>query len=111
KSELLYDPRSIALASMCMSRSHRCASMRGLCARKVAGHRRALADHRNAAHLAAVQFDKGAYQRQAESGAAMPRSVGVTLEPVEHLVLDIGRDAGTAIGHGEDDAVFSSPGA
>ena len=42
--------------------------------REVAGHRRALADGRIDAHLAAMQFDEGAHQRQAEAGAAMPRS-------------------------------------
>src|SRR6266850_2751693 len=91
--------------------SFRGVAVRSLIDRKVARDGRAFADDRIDAHLASVQFDKGAHQRQAEAGAAMPRSVRVTLEPVEHLVLDIGRNAGTAIGHGEDDAVFGSPGA
>ena len=63
------------------------------------------------AHLAAMQFDKGAHQRQPEAGAAMPRAVGMAFEPVEHLVLDLGRNARAGIGHGEDDAVLGAPGA
>ena len=54
------------------------------------------------AHLAAMQFDEGAHQRQAEAGAAMTRAVGMALEPVEHLVLDVGRNAGAVIADGED---------
>ena len=65
--------------------------VRVLVDRKVAGDRGAFADHRIDAHLAAVQFDEGAHQRQAEAGAAMTRAVGVALEPVEHLVLDVSR--------------------
>ena len=35
----------------------------------------------------------------------------MAFEPVEHLVLDVGRNARTGIGHGEHDAVLGSPGA
>src|SRR6266852_4263088 len=93
---------------MWWERSFRGVAMRGLIARKVARHRRAFADARIDAHLAAVQFDKGAHQRQAEASAAMPRSMGAALEPVEHLVLDVGRNARTGIGHREGDALLSS---
>src|SRR5712671_1397314 len=103
--------RSQVQARISWDRSFCGVAMRSLVDRKVARDGRAFADDRIDAYLASVQFDKGAHQRQAEAGAAMPRSIGMTLEPVEHLVLDIGRDAGTAIGHGEDDAVSGSPGA
>src|SRR5216684_8343999 len=96
---------------MWWERSFSGVAMRSLIDRKVAGDGCAFADDRIDAHLASMHFDKGAHQRQAEAGAAMPRAVGMTLEPIEHLVFDIGRDAGTGIGHSEDDAVFGSPGA
>src|ERR1700734_3586878 len=96
---------------MSLDRSFRGVAMHGLIDRKVAGDGRALADDRIDAHLAAMQFDKGAHQRQAEAGAAMPRPVGMTLEPVEYLVLDVGRNARAGIGHRENDALFGSPGA
>src|SRR5664279_954057 len=41
----------------------------------------------------------------------MPRAVGMALEPVEYLVLDVGRNPRTGIGHVENDAVLGSPGA
>src|SRR5437763_11554803 len=85
--------------------------MRGLVSRKVARDGRALADDGINAHLASVQFDKGAHQRQPEARAAMPRAVGMAFEPVEHLVLDLGRNARAGIDHGEDDAVLAAPGA
>src|SRR5713226_4380076 len=100
--------RSTTLARMSWERSFRGVAMRSLIDRKVAGHGRAFADDRIDAHLASVQFDEGAHQRQAEAGAAMPRAVGVTLEPVEHLVFDVGRNTRAGIGHGENDAVFGS---
>src|SRR3954471_24336285 len=37
----------------------------------------------------------------------MLRAVGMALEPVEHLVLDIGRNAGTGIADAEYDVVLS----
>src|SRR6202522_2844647 len=103
--------RSVTPARMSWDRSFRGVAMHGLIDRKVAGDGGALADDRIDAHLAAMQFDKGAHQRQAEAGAAMPRPVGMTLEPVEYLVLDVGRNARAGIGHRENDAVFGSPGA
>ena len=36
----------------------------------------------------------------------MPRAVGVTFKPVEHLVLHVRRNPRTGIGHGEDHAVL-----
>src|SRR5450756_23990 len=98
--------RSGAPARMSWERSFRGVAMRSLIGRKVARDGRALADDRIDAHLASVKLDKGADQRQAEAGAAMPRAVGMALEPVEHLVLDVGRNARTGIGHRENDAVF-----
>src|SRR5450755_5026657 len=91
--------------------SFRGVAMRRLIDRKVAGHGRPPAYDQIDAHLASVQFDEGAHQRQAEAGTAMTRAVGIALEPVEHLVLDVGRNAGTGIGHGEDDVVLGPPGA
>src|ERR1700704_4582738 len=100
--------RSITPARMSWERSFRSVTMRGLIDRKVARDGRALADDRIDAHLASVQLDKRANQRQAEAGAAMPRARGMALEPVEHLVLDVGRNARTGIGHGESDVVLGS---
>src|SRR6202171_384089 len=96
--------RSEAPARMWWERSFRGVAMRSLIDRKIARDGRALADDRIDAHLASVQFDKRTHQRQAEAGAAMPRAVGMALEPVEHLVLDVRRNARTGIGDGEDDA-------
>src|ERR1700692_848342 len=96
---------------MSWERSFRGVAMRGLIDWEGAGHARTRADDRIDAHLASVQFDKGAHQRQAEAGAAVPRAVGVAFEPVEYLVLDVGRNARTGVGHGEDDAVFGPDGA
>src|SRR5438445_12902150 len=94
---------------MSQARSFGGVAMRVLVDREVAAHRRALADAGIDAHLAAVQFDKGAHQRQAEAGAAVPRAVGMALEPVEHLVLHIGWNAGAGIGHRENDAMLVPP--
>src|SRR5215471_11980357 len=41
----------------------------------------------------------------AEARAAVARAERVSLEPIEHLILYIGRDAGSAIGHREYDGV------
>src|SRR5258708_40057264 len=41
----------------------------------------------------------------------MARAVGMTFEPVESLVLDVGRNARAGIGYGENDAVLRSFGA
>src|SRR5918995_273151 len=79
---------------MSLIRSFGGVAMSVLVDRKVAGDRGALADHRIDADLAAMQFDKGAHQRQAEAGAAVTRAVRVALEPVEHLVLYVSRNAG-----------------
>src|SRR6267154_3729298 len=81
-------------------------AMRVLVDRKVARDRGALADHRIDAHLAAVQFDEGTHQRQAEAGAAVTRAVGMALEPVEHLVFHVSRNAGAGIADGDDHAML-----
>src|SRR5437868_371019 len=91
---------------MSWERSFRGVALYSLVGREVASDGRALADGRINTHLAAVQFDKGAHQRQAETGAAVPRPVGMALKPVEHLVLDVGRNAWTGIGHGKDHRVI-----
>src|SRR5207302_7565801 len=59
------------------------------------------------AYLAAMQLDKRALQGQAEAGAAVPRPVRVALEPVEHLVLDVRRNARTGIGYGKHDGMLA----
>src|ERR671930_916283 len=94
---------------MSWARSFGGVAMRVLVDREVAGDGGALAYHRIDAHLAAMQLDEGAHQRQAEAGAAVPRAVGVAFEPVEHLVLHLGRNAGAAIADGEDDAMLGPP--
>src|SRR6266403_3369917 len=91
--------------------SFRGVAMRRLIDRKIARDGRAFADDGIDAHLASVQLDEGAHQLQAEAGATVPRPVGMTLEPVEYLVLDVGRNARTGVGHAENDSVFGSPGA
>src|ERR1700726_1454994 len=96
---------------MSWDRSFSGVAMRNLIDRKLAGDGRAFADGRFEVPLASVQFDKRLPQRQAEPGAAMPRAVGMTFEPVEHLTLDVGWNAWSAIGDGEDDIVFGAPGA
>src|SRR5437764_14698948 len=92
---------------MSRARSFGGVTVRVLVDRKVAGDRGALADHRIDANLAAMQFDEGAHQRQAEAGAAVPRAVRVALEPVEHLVLHVSRNAGAGIAGGEDHAMHT----
>src|SRR5271154_5482788 len=87
------------------------ATMRRLVEREVAGDGRSFAEDRIDAHAASVQLDKGLHQRQTKPGAAVPRSVGMALEPVEHLVLDVGRNAGAPIGHGKDHMMVGAPGA
>ena len=56
--------------------------------RKVADDRGAFADHRVDAHLAAMQFDKGAYQRQAEAGAALllGGAIGNLIDPIQYAL-------------------------
>src|SRR5229473_6432975 len=103
--------RSQASARMSWDRSFRGVAMRSLIDRKVARDGRALAHDRIDAHLASMQFDERADERQAETGAAMPRAVGMTLEPVEYLILDIRRNSRPGVGHGENDAVLASSGA
>src|SRR3954468_4725941 len=93
---------------MSLARSFGGVAMRVLVDRKVTADRGALAHHRIDPHLAAVQFDKGAHQRQAEPGAAVPRAARAALTPLEYLVFHVWRDTGTAIGHREDDAVLAA---
>src|SRR5262249_14778585 len=69
--------------------------------REDAGHGGAAADRRLKRHRAAVQLDEGAHQGKAEARAAVAGAERMGLEPVEHLVLHVGRDAGPAVGHRE----------
>src|SRR6478609_9105507 len=101
--------RSPAPPRMSLMRSFGGVTMGVLVDRKIARHRRAFADHRIDLHLAAMQLDERAHQREAEAGAAVPRAVGMALEPVEHLVFDVGRNAGAGIGDRKNDAMLVSP--
>src|ERR1035437_3369488 len=62
--------------------------------REHAGHRGALPERGVDRHRAAVQLDERAHQREPEAGAAVLRAHRVGLEPVEHLVLRLRRNAG-----------------
>src|SRR3569623_2430627 len=86
-------------------------AMRGLVERKIANDPGAALDGRIEIHASAMEFHKGAHQRQAEARAAMPRAVGAALEPVEHLVLDVRRNAGAFVHDGKSHAVLGAPGA
>src|SRR5439155_13105273 len=66
--------------------------------REDAGDGGAAADRGVERHSAAVQLDKGAHQRQAKPGAAVARAERMSLEPIEHLVLHIGRNARAVVG-------------
>src|SRR5262249_35168884 len=80
-------------------------SLGGGVGRGDAGDRGAAADAGSDRPQAAVQPDERAHQGEAEARAAVARAERVSLEPIEHLVLYIGRDAGPAIGHREYDGV------
>src|SRR5256886_16225796 len=80
-------------------------SLGGVIEREDAGDRGAAADGGFERHRAAMQLDERAHQGQAEARAAVARAERMGLEPIEHLVLYIGRDAGPAIGHREYDGV------
>src|SRR6478752_69686 len=84
------------------SRSHSALGRRALGAMpegKDADDGGAAADGGFQRYRAAVQLDKRAHQREAETGAAMARAERMSFEPIEYLVLDIGRDARAAVGH------------
>src|SRR6266550_3391004 len=76
-------------------------SLVGLSEREHAGNGGATPDRRVERHRATVQLHEGAHQRQAEASAAMTRAEGVGLEPIEYLILHIGRDAGAMVGNRE----------
>src|SRR5215813_10551566 len=80
-------------------------SLGGVIEREDAGDRGAAADGGFERHRAAVQLHERAHQGEAEARAAVARTEGVSLEPIEHLVLHIGLDAGPEIGHREYDGV------
>src|SRR4029077_7862482 len=96
---------------MSQARSFSGVALHGLLKRKFADHSGPLARGRRETHVAAMQFDKGAHQRQAESGAAMPRALRMALEHVEGLVAELRRHARAGVGHGEDHATFGPSGA
>src|SRR5262249_8490501 len=77
----------------------------GMIEREDAGDRGAAADGGFERHRAAVQLHERAHQGQAEARAAVARAERMGLEPIEHLVLYIGRDARPAIGHREYDGI------
>src|SRR5271167_1794832 len=70
--------------------------------RKNAYHRSTLSRNRLDAHLAAMQLDEGAHDRQPETGAAMAGSLGVGFEPVEYLIFDLAGNTGTVVADRED---------
>ncbi len=74
--------------------------------REDAGHGGAAADRGIDRHRPAVQLDERAHQREAQAGAAVARAERVGLEPVEHLVADVGRDARALVGDHEHDRVL-----
>ena len=59
------------------------------------------------AHLAAVQLDQMAYERETDAEPAGPAGRrGIRLrEPLEHVGQELGRNAGTVVAHGEPDAI------
>src|SRR5262245_48571836 len=90
------------LAEQCGGRPDRGSRRRSLARlseREYAGDGGAASDRRVERHGAAMQLHKGAHQRQAKAGAAMSRAEGVRFEPIEYLVLHIGRDAGAVVGN------------
>src|SRR5262245_38965514 len=97
------------LTALCGGRpnrgSRRC-SLAGLPEREHAGDGGATPDRRVERHRAAVQLHKGAHQRQAEASAAMTRAEGVGLEPIEYLVLHIGRYSWTVVGNREHHGIL-----
>src|SRR2546427_8211688 len=80
-------------------------SLGGVIEREDAGDRGAAADGGFERHRAAVQLHERAHQGAAEARAAVARAERVSLEPIEHLALHIGRDAGSAIRHREYDGI------
>src|SRR5262245_41194690 len=86
-------------------RESRRRSLGALIEREDAGHRGAAADGGFERHRAAVQLHERTHQGEAEARAAVARAERMGLEPIEHLVLYIGRDAGSAIGHREQDGI------
>src|SRR5262247_388882 len=72
-------------------------SLGGMIEREDAGDRGAAADGGFERHRAAVQLHERAHQGEAEARAAVARAEGVSLEPIEHLALHIGRDASSAM--------------
>src|SRR5262245_26995432 len=77
--------------------------------REHAGDGGAATDRRFQRHRATVQLHERAHEREAEPGPAMARAERMGLKPVEDLVLDVGRDAGTTIGHREHHGILQPP--
>src|SRR5215471_11880073 len=80
-------------------------SLGGMIEREDAGDRGAAADGGLERHRAAVQLHERAHQGEAEARAAVARAEGVSLEPIEHLTLHVGRDARSAVRHREYDGI------
>src|SRR3954452_24316462 len=93
---------------MWSARSFGGVAMRRLVGREVADHDRAFAHHRVHLHLAAMQLDEGAHQRQPEPGATVTRTLRAAFEPVEDLVLHVGGYSRSGICHNEDHAALGA---
>src|SRR3954463_4479924 len=78
----------------------------GMAEREHAGDRGAAADGGVEGHRAAVQLDEGAHERKSEAGAAVMRAQGICLEPIEHPVLHVRRDAGALVRNREHQGVL-----
>src|SRR5215475_12524053 len=97
------------LAARCGGRRNRASRrgpLAGLSEREHAGHGGTAPDCRVERHRTAVQLHKGAHQRQAQASAAMTRAEGVGLEPIEYLILHIGRYSGTVVGNREHHGIL-----
>src|SRR3954449_3511302 len=69
--------------------------------REHTGHGGAEADIGLQRDAAAMQLDEGTHERKPKPGAAVMRAQRIRLEPVEHPVLHVRRDAWAAIGDRE----------
>src|ERR1700737_3428882 len=93
--------RSIAMPAPPIGTRSRRRSPCAMIERKHAGDGGAAAHGGFERDRSAMQLDEGAHQREPQSGATVPRTERMGLEPIEHLVLHIGGNARAAISHGE----------
>src|SRR5437867_11371822 len=99
-------PARLAVLRKRPARGSRRRPLLGLSERKYAGYGGTAADRRIECYRAAMQLHKGAHQRQAKAGAAMPRAEGMGFEPIEYLVFHVGRDAGAIVGNREHHGIL-----